>query len=146
MTGGLALIVDVDSVWLRDPYPFLVSEDGYDIIGQMDGPNLCGGFLLLNGTSTKVRNLWRDMTQLHSEILDKGNSQSEQTLLNKMISSNEDNLSVKHLNVSFFPNGNEYFDLKNAVDPVVIHNNYIKGIDAKIQRFKDFDLWALPES
>src|SRR5690242_878923 len=62
--GYSVLLSDVDSVWLRNPFPYLDTKN-YDIIGQNDRSDeettLCGGFLLLNPTPATI-DLWTEVT------------------------------------------------------------------------------------
>ncbi len=61
---------------------------------------------------------------------------------------------IKNLKYSYFdsknyPNGSRYFNNINSIYknyiPVIIHNNYIKGLENKIKRFKKHGFWYVKE-
>lgn len=143
------LIADTDSVWLCDPFELIFdadfSEDPFDVGGQVDFNRICGGFLVLR-TNPAVQNLWNEVTSTYEEIIrtsDIGTSieKTEQGILHDLISDETRGLNVKQFSKELFPSGFDYFEDYMQEQACVIHNNYIIGIDKKIDRFKEFNLW-----
>ncbi|CAM6129730.1 unnamed protein product [Calypogeia fissa] len=167
--GKSVFIVDTDEVWLSDPFPYLESTTDVDIVTARDGKigiedEICGGFLLLKNTPTTKR-VWDTVTQRYKDFLAGagGNIETdgnEQVVLNdiyiaeRMDSSVEEltrrglqPLRVHFLDAFLFANGAAYFlfmlPQQMKVTPVMIHNNWIIGYQAKLDRFKAFGLWAV---
>lgn len=143
------LIADTDSVWLCDPFELIFdadfSEDPFDVGGQVDFNRICGGFLVLR-TNPAVQNLWNEVTSTYEETIrtsDIGTSieKTEQGILHDLISDETRGLNVKQFSKELFPSGFDYFQDYMQEQACVIHNNYIIGIDKKIERFKEFNLW-----
>lgn len=151
LQNGLSvLLVDIDSVWLDDPLQYILAHSS-DIAGQLDGPKfLCCGFLYLNATSLNVRYLWNDVYKRFARELENqvvygtsASSLTEQIILNHLIKDRWKTLNIRFLSQDKFPSGRDYFGRKSDCRPVIVHNNYIVGIAAKIHRFKQESLWLL---
>lgn len=58
-----------------------------------------------------------------------------------------ENIKFDTLDLYDFPNGKRYFGNVNTVYknriPKIIHNNFIKGLDNKVNRFKKYNLWYI---
>ena len=142
------LVADVDAVWLCNPYDVIINLyaiEQFEIGGQMDGPNLCGGFLFLRA-SMGVRLLWQNVTDTYyksisSHKVDRSIENTEQGILNKLL--NKKSVAVKEFDRDIFPSGDDYFVHRRRSKACVVHNNYIIGIDKKIQRFKEANLWQV---
>lgn len=139
--GVDVLHVDVDSVWLKNPFPFLVGD--YDIWGQVDRPAdlICIGFLAFktNAIVKKFVKLWID--KLESLAY----KRSDQDVFNDL-RSNKTDLKINKLPIYQFPSGQLYFERFDNVTrgkAVVVHNNWIIGHDQKRDRFKKFGLWKV---
>jgi hypothetical protein len=53
-------------------------------------------------------------------------------------------IHLKPLDRNLFPSGNLYFGKFNddkRKNVVIVHNNYVKGHDSKLERFKILELW-----
>lgn len=139
------LLVDIDAVWLRNPVEYLLHLAPMDIAGQLDGSMLCGGFLFMNGSSASINELWSNVSEqyrAHIEEDDRSHRSTEQGILNILLKNNYTHLKVVKLPAEDFPSGNLYFKPDTKIlSPVVVHNNYIVGVDRKIERFKDYNLW-----
>lgn len=139
--GEDVLHVDVDSVWLKNPLPYLVGD--FDILGQVETPAnlICIGFIAFKGRSI-VKNfvkLWIEKMEL------KTNKLSDQEVFNVLRRKRTD-LKIKTLPIQQFPSGKLYFDKSDDVGrkkAVVVHNNWIIGHDTKKNRFKKFSLWKV---
>lgn len=66
---------------------------------------------------------------------------SDQEIINMMVKNNNKNIGT--LCPYDFPNGCRYFNYREkcSKNPILVHNNYIVGLDAKINRFKKHNLW-----
>lgn len=141
------LIVDIDSVWLKNPIDYLLTLPSFDIAGQVDGNRLCGGFLSLNGSSHRVQRLWKEVTEAYKgfSTVDSNDIQStEQGILHQKLEKNFSDLHVIHLPSNLFPSGKIYFtESYRNMSPIIVHNNYIVGVQKKIARFKTYGLWRI---
>ena len=76
--------------------------------------------------------------------LQKG-SGADQYALNLAVKKLKPKLNI--LDTKEYPNGARYFSNYNSIykdfKPKIIHNNYIKGIDNKIKRLKNHNLWFI---
>lgn len=151
LQNGLSvLLVDIDSVWLEDPLQYILTPSS-DISGQVDAPEfLCCGLLYLNATSLNVRYLWNDVYErvtgeLENQVMygTSASSLTEQIILNQLIQNRWKSLNIRFLSQEKFPSGRDYFERKRDCRPVIVHNNYLVGIAAKIDRFKQESLWLL---
>jgi rhamnogalacturonan II specific xylosyltransferase len=153
--GFNVLVADIDSVWMKDPFPaiFIEANRMYDIIAQndkwKDGNNLCGGFLLLR-SKPHVLELWNELIRKHAQMLKDvngtlRNGDTEQHMLNKLVRGRFSNVvPYKFLSQHEFPDGDTYRSsavMGARLSPIVIHNNYIVGHDAKVKRFIEWKLW-----
>ncbi|GJP34500.1 hypothetical protein CLOM_g18941 [Closterium sp. NIES-68] len=161
--GYNVLLADVDAVWLSDPFTHMRNKS-VDIYGQLEpSGELCGGFLYLRSTP-RVVTLWDQITGLYTRTFNRMAKEAlykkpeemqawlkqfehlhEQRYLNQLVGKRRSKVRVQGLDTLMFPNGKEFFvqraPQQAGIAPVVIHNNYIKGKKAKIQRFKEFGLW-----
>ena len=141
---------DIDTVWMEDPRPYFKNND-LDFWAQIDGvidgspyfqgfvPFICTGFLALKSTSKTLEmlNVWQEVTS-KNKLYDQ-----EQNLLQKIAFEVGVNFGV--LPTRHFPYGLIYFNAmrkKERSHVVVLHNNYVFCKEKKIQRFKDYQLWA----
>ena len=126
------IYTDIDTVWLKDPRPFLIGN--FDIWAQLDDVNYyCTGFMAIK-KSNAVVDLLRKWNKKLSE-----KTQLNQPIFNKII--HKSNVKHKALPLIEFPSGKLYFQEKKRHDVAIVHNNFIIGKDKKIQRFKDVGLW-----
>jgi hypothetical protein len=74
--------------------------------------------------------------------------ESEQKLLGGLMRSGA-KFILRFLDRDLFPSGKNYFSERKpqakGVTPVVIHNNYIVGAQAKIDRFRNENLWYIDD-
>ncbi|XP_060603232.1 uncharacterized protein LOC132756233 [Ruditapes philippinarum] len=133
--GTNILYADTDSVWLHDPVPYFQGQ--YDMWMQLDSPrNLCTGLMAIksNNESIKLMRLWEASLKERLDI--------DQTAFNKVYRNST--IHLKPLDRSLFPSGNLYFDQFSDAkrkNVIIVHNNYIKGHEKKLQRFENFKLW-----
>ena len=142
------IYTDIDTVWKRDPRPFL--NGSYDfwaqIAGGIDGqpyvkgylPYVCTGFLALKSTekTMELMQIWQSQMFINPNMQD-------QNVFQKIVYQVMPDFRV--LPMKYFPCGKAYFEIMS--DPlrdvvVLVHNNFIFGKESKIKRFIEFDLWA----
>ncbi|KAL9180405.1 hypothetical protein ACHAXT_008375 [Thalassiosira profunda] len=158
---------DVDTVWLKDPFPYFQAEmfgsgsnatqtqqrTNFDILAAVDDHDYmeidnyyCTGLLVIAQTPASVAFISRWEKELISS------SQLNQPIFNTLLRSDE-LPEVRHggLDETAFPPGRLYFDewvmeggeteRQKKKNTMVVHNNYIVGHDAKKERFQEHKLW-----
>ena len=150
-------LVESDEVWLADPSNVVLETSG-DIVTMSDSKPpkkiVCGGFLLLRPTE-RTRNIWKRLYGRFQERMKDasshdhlGDSGSEQLMMDRLINETDANVTVSWLPPELFVPGIYYEDPAYAdtvQNPLVIHNNYIIGNEAKTNRAKEWDYWFLSE-
>ena len=134
--GTNILYADTDSVWLQNPFPFF--NGTYDMWMQVDGQpdNLCTGFMAIksNSKTIKLMKLWETSLKHRPDVI--------QPAFNRANKHSE--VHIKQLDMRLFPPGQQFFREFSDVERnhvVVVHNNFIRGHDKKLARFKTFNLW-----
>ena len=132
--GKNVLYCDADTVWVQNPFPYLVGE--FDIWAQYDATEYCTGFLAIktNERTIQFAKNWEFYMSQRSNI----NDQEGFNAVNKA------ELQIQKLDITLFPYGLLYFSKFNNAQRakvVVVHNNWIVGHDNKVRRFKMFSLW-----
>lgn len=129
--------VDVDIVFKQNPIPY-ISNDSF-ILFQSDSPDhdgpqnwICTGFMVFNGEEYSYEFI--SECAIHS-------NEDDQLIANKVANKYFDNINL--LQPELFPNGNVYYNHGMKDNVVIVHNNWMKGIDIKIQKFKEENLWFL---
>lgn len=125
--------VDTDIVFKENPIELIEDQD--EILFQSDKPGstLCSGFMVFNPTS-ECEKMIRDCAMADNE--------DDQLIVNKIaLDKYYDNIAL--LNEDLFPNGHVYYKENRKENAVIVHNNWMIGIDTKIQHFKDEKLWYL---
>lgn len=145
--GEKVLYTDTDIVFLRNPLGEIPDGD-YDIAIQNDSEtdtmgNLCTGFIYLKPTD-KSKKLIRGALDLMQSAWFK--KVGDQYAFNMMINNKnlKDPAKIHILDECIFPNGIRYFDKTlprcTKHEAVIVHNNYIMGLENKQERFKKHDL------
>lgn len=125
--------VDTDIVFKENPVDYVKEQE--EVLFQSDAPGstLCSGFMVFND-SEECENMINDCALDEEE--------DDQILVNKIALDNYyDNIAL--LNEDLFPNGHIYYQQGRKENAVIVHNNWMVGIEAKIQHFKDENLWYL---
>ena len=134
------LYADVDAVWLKNPFPNFKGD--FDMWLQEDNTKyLCAGFMAVRSSAATIN----FMLKWHGKLKEKNTV--NQFAFNTLLL--ESNVRYKPLDKFCFPSGITYFERSNRemrCDAVVVHNNYIVGIDNKIDRFKRYKLWKVTEA
>lgn len=161
-SGVHTLLFEFDSIWFKNPIPYMLSFiNSTDILCVKNFKNpgtVNGGFVYLFPTkSTKLvmekmlnmlNNLYTKYSYLNFNCKMPSND-NDQEMLSRLISQRYSDIKVKMLPYSTFADGG-WYELQNdgrnqRNPPYVLHNDYIVGNKAKIQRFKLFGHWFLDE-
>lgn len=157
-------LFETDSVWFRNPIPYLEQEtSGYDIaITKMSTLDIgevgyCICFLYIY--PTKIMNkFWDKMFQNMTLELERIKSFtatsrvnhypsfSMQKVFSRLINQRYGDVKYLVLPAALFPDGYEYNKKSKLIGKThafLLHNNYIAGNDRKIQRAKDAGHWFL---
>ena len=144
--GQNVIYTDVDTVWRLNPLPYLSALNGRaDAVLQVDtetyegvSPYYCTGFMAFvsNNRTIELMLAWENALQ---------STQLDQPIFNRILHKSS---FVFHqpLPILEFPSGQVYFSKMNHIQrqsAVVVHDNYIQGIQNKQVRFEQHDLWRL---
>lgn len=156
-SGRRVILADVDSVWLRNPLPYIDAELPVGtpaiapLVAQLDGPDhYCAGFLHLCPVLEVV-----ELAGRWEGSLLVGRARSDQTVLNRLLA--QSSVVPRGLPRALFPSGKLFFneDAKGRsvrnnwygeaarAKAVVVHNNFIAGHDEKLARFVKHGMWLL---
>lgn len=125
--------VDTDIVFIQNPIEILSGHQ--EVLFQSDAPGstLCSGFMVFNDT------------QECKELIDKcslNDLEDDQLIVNKIaLDEYRDNIAL--LNEDLFPNGNVYYLQNRKENAMIVHNNWMIGVDEKISKFKNEGLWFI---
>jgi hypothetical protein len=125
--------VDTDIVFKENPTEYVKEQE--EVLFQSDSPGstLCSGFMVFN-KSVECESMINECALEEEE--------DDQLLINKIaLDKYYDNVAL--LNEDLFPNGHVYYQQDRKENAVIVHNNWMVGIEAKIQHFKDENLWYL---
>ncbi|CAF1937112.1 unnamed protein product [Rotaria magnacalcarata] len=148
------LSADMDTLWLSNPFNYISHDLSITIQGQTHKQTkMSGGFIIIHATS-KGRKLWQDVIKCQNQnLVDLREQQhlkrkrptsdfTEQECINNRLNTTKMNLLDPYL----FPDGRSFFDLhrpqSRGIVPVVIHGNWLVGLEAKIKRLRSWNLLA----
>jgi hypothetical protein len=125
--------VDTDIVFVKNPLPYIEKND--KILFQCDSPGslICSGFMVFNDT--------QDCNTMINE-LGENETEDDQILVNNIVMSKYKS-SCALLPIPQFPNGHMYYSRGIKNEAFIVHNNHMVGIEEKIRRFKDENLWYI---
>jgi hypothetical protein len=144
---------DVDTVWTGKSNAlelFAKEEHSKDdlIVTEDDGRKkiVCSCFLYAKPTSGSLAfvQAWEKMSE--SCVTCK----NDQVSLNQLFLKRKEDATIHNATVHIYADGNPYFPSGKAYfgsrgrdmsETLVVHNNWIKGKNTKIKRFKNNDLW-----
>lgn len=127
--------VDTDIVFVQNPLQYI--ENSSKVLFQCDLPGslICSGFMVFNGS---------DVSKQIVEVCGSNTEEDDQILINNMVRSNSIfQQECALLNQDLFPNGYVYHTLKRKQSAVIVHNNHMVGINTKINKFKEENLWFI---
>ena len=136
------LYVDSDVILLKDPFYYLNSFTGYDILAQRDG-NLCSGFMYMYPTKNTKLAVERSI-KIRPSLPD-ANDQEALIAAFRTIKGFRLNL----LPWDIIPSGEYFFKSHHYYwDPIsskqlTVHNNFIHGLENKLYRFKEIKMYKL---
>ena len=140
--GYEVLFTDVDTYWLKDPFPYFT--DDFDLAVERDLPKFyCAGFVYFKPSKNTIAFLreWIDFMTTDKSL------KPDQKVMNDLMKKKKiPGLNVKILDSANFPNGKLFFNEKWRGDKkeiVVVHNNWIVGHDTKVERFKSCGMWSV---
>lgn len=125
--------VDTDIVFLKNPLERI--ENNEKILFQTDYPGslLCTGFMVFNQTN--------HCKSLITECCE-DDQEDDQIILNKIaLQKYKNNIGI--LNPDLFPNGKHYYEENRKKEAYLVHNNWMVGVEKKINKFKEENLWYL---
>ena len=117
---------------------------GMDLYAQEDKDTICAGCMLLIPTEN-TKKLLNECLNYFNENWNNIMNNSDQGLINNLVKT----LNIKyHLlpwekyasGQQYFNKNKDYFKNKN---PLFLHNNWIVGLEAKVNRFKQHNLWFI---
>lgn len=155
------LTADMDAIWFDDPFKHL-DPKGADLQGQQHKINeISGGLVYLRSTNAG-KTFWKRVIACQDENMKFIQSHpigsyepslyTEQHCLRIL---SEEMMKAGTLSRYLwknnkFPDGRSFFEeqlpQRQGIWPVVIHNNWIKGTNNKIARFKQWNLWSLDKN
>jgi len=159
VTAGFhAVIADLDTIWLENPLPYFRPD--CTLSGQTHKEtSMSGGLVVVRGGPAGVR-FWKQVIECQESNMEFIASHrlgtydvsmyTEQECINRLGKGH----AAKHADFSHcllpplsFPDGRRFFEQKapqlQGLVPAIIHNNWIKGKDKKIERFKEWGLWMV---
>lgn len=152
----IVIYTDTDIVFLKnfeseinkfryDKNDILFQDESREFIKTGD---YCSGFMFFK-LNTKNINF---LDKVHNTMVkntksrpEKSKELADQGVFGKMLK--KENIQFDTLDLYDFPNGKRYFDNVNTVYknriPKIVHNNFIIGLNNKINRFKKYNLWFI---
>lgn len=152
------LNADMDAIWLSNPFDYISHNLSITIQGQTHKKTkMSGGFIIVHATP-HGRIFWQDVIkcqhqtlvqlkqQQHSKRKRPASDFTEQECINDRLNTTKRLLLDPYL----FPDGRSFFDLqrpqKRGIVPVVIHGNWLVGLEPKIKRLQSWNLLASTDS
>jgi hypothetical protein len=127
--------VDTDIVFVQNPMIFI--KDNIKTLFQCDIPGslICSGFMVFNDTPT---------SEAIVRVCGSNTEEDDQILINNLVQSTPQYAKeCALLSQKIFPNGYVYHTLGEKLNAVIVHNNHMVGIDTKINKFKEENLWFI---
>lgn len=147
--GAHIVWLDTDIYFFRDPRPMLLAHAaraaGMHAHFQRSTSNACTGFFMITPDKhTEGLNLLRRAKTILLAHLAKGPGagyRGDESCINEVISKGR--VPVSFFPRELFPNGQDYFTKGMRARAVLVHNNFIRGLDQKVARFKLHGLWLV---
>ena len=125
--------IDTDIVFKKNPEEQLKNDE--KILFQCDKPGswICSGFMVFNH-SIECQKLIEECAH--------NNDEDDQLIVNNLaLTKYSDNIAL--LDIEQFPNGHIYYNLGKKEKAFIVHNNHMIGIETKINKFKEENLWFI---
>ena len=125
--------VDTDIVFKENPVELLTGHE--EVLFQTDAPGstICTGFMVFNETP--------ECRQLVAEC-GADETDDDQLIMNR-IALTKYNHHIALLSEDLFPNGNVYYQQGRKENAMIVHNNWMVGVETKINKFKEEGLWFI---
>ena len=145
-------LIEADATWFANPTRFLRGMYGMDVVVGQDGsfetlPHLPeAGFIFLNATAA-ARDMWAGLIAQHASLLSNstamqlGHDGSEMIMLRE--GGHLDKVTWASFPRTRFVGGLWYQEepFRQAVNPIVIQNNWLAGSREKMARAKEWGHW-----
>jgi rhamnogalacturonan II specific xylosyltransferase len=130
------LYCDVDTIYVRDPTPYLIGDFDMWMLTTKQGQVCNSGFMAIrsNNRTINLMNKWKE--KLETKL------QTNQPALNMLLNTTKD-IHLKRLNESLFANGPdfEHLNAEQRQNIVVVHATHSYGSSEKKERIKRWNLW-----
>ena len=125
--------VDTDIVFKENPVEILSGHS--EVLFQTDKPGyvICTGFMVFNDTP--------ECKKLIDECASYDTA-DDQVIMNQ-IALKKYNDHIALLSEDLFPNGNVYYKQGRKENAMIVHNNWMVGVETKIEKFKEEKLWLI---
>jgi len=128
--------LDTDIVFVKNPEQYFLnlSEPTF----QIDYPVKCACTGLMYFPECKL-------SEEIVDILSSQNTEDDQIVCNNLLKNNMLQNKVSFFNLNYFPNGGYFYDAKGTDlnKTIMLHCNYIVGLENKINRLKESGVWHL---
>jgi hypothetical protein len=125
--------VDTDIVFVENPIEYISGHGEILFQGDNPGSTLCSGFMVFN-----------ESKECESLVNECGSNEIEddQLIVNEIaLKKYRDHIAI--LSPDLFPNGHVYYNEGKKKNAVIVHNNWMVGVEEKTKRFKEEELWYL---
>lgn len=165
--GITVFLFETDQVWLRDPIPYvrriMESVSEIDLIGSLDAGKEIGGNFLFIKPTLPMRKIYFEICERFEEAYRSAivTGQlalvpNDQSILTRLVLYEEPFRSrypvlFRPLDTERFVCGRWYkgirsiYNTSKSRSPIIINNNWVKGVKAKTLRLKAFGHWFLTE-
>jgi hypothetical protein len=127
--------VDTDIVFIQNPMDFIANNSKTLFQFDIPGSVICSGFMVFNDTP---------ISEAIVSVCGNNTEEDDQILINSLIQSKtEFAQECSLLNQKLFPNGYVYHTLGEKKNAIIVHNNHMVGINTKINKFKEENLWFI---
>ena len=145
--GFDVLLVDLDIVFLKNPLPSIQECKDCDFVAQIDpdAAEINSGFYLVRHTTSGLT-LFRNVVERIAN-----HPRGDQEYVNEALRDFNGTIKIQRLPPDLFPLGNSFFQFGRRQfagdnpcgECIIVHNNYIVSLQAKIYRFKEYGMWAV---
>ena len=146
--GITVLHTDTDMTFLLNPLEHIeCNKSSCDLAVLVDGPSYNAGFLLVHPSALPVYQRMKKLTVLQPHW-------NDQKQLNKALGEQRKSIKLVKLSISQFLCGKFYYErgkrfyadtMRQCPDCVVVHNNWIVSLEAKVYRAKEVHQWMYDE-
>ncbi|KAK2167066.1 hypothetical protein LSH36_32g10008 [Paralvinella palmiformis] len=145
--GFHVLLVDVDIIFLKNPLPFISNYSDCDFVTQTDplSKEENSGFYLVKASSSGMKLFTKIVEMIN------GTSRGDQDYVNDALHELEESIKIHRLSPEIYQLGKMFFNKGRrafagdnpCINCIIVHNNYIVSLEAKIYRFKEYGMWSV---